>query len=96
MKKYPKLVQCDARGQLVIPKDIRTELKVEEGTGFWIYSIENEGLFLKKMDAKSLEEHWIALSELEQKSERIGIDKKNLRKSVEKYKKTKEGKLDVV
>ena len=39
MKKYPKVVQCDKRGQIVIPKDIRNELKIDEGTGFWMYSL---------------------------------------------------------
>jgi AbrB family looped-hinge helix DNA binding protein len=96
MKKFPKIIQCDKRGQIVIPKDIRSELKIDEGTGFWVYSIEKEGLFLKKVDVPPLEQHSEALSELEKKSEKIGLDKESIKKSVEKYKKTKEGRLDVI
>ena len=71
MKKYPKLVQIDSRGQIVIPKDIRSELGIDEGTGFWVYSIENEGILLKKVDAKPLGEHENVLSELEEKAPKL-------------------------
>jgi bifunctional DNA-binding transcriptional regulator/antitoxin component of YhaV-PrlF toxin-antitoxin module len=96
MKKFPKLIQCDRRGQIIIPKDIRSELKIDESTGFWVYSIDNEGLFLKKVDSAPLEQHDKAISELEAKSGKIGVDNKNIKKSIEKYKKTKEGKLDLI
>ncbi len=56
MKKFPKIVQCDKRGQIVIPKDIRADLGLEEGTGFWMYSIEDEGILLKKIEVHSNEE----------------------------------------
>ena len=56
LKKYPKLVQVDARGQIVIPKDMRAELGIENGTGFWMFSIEKEGILLKKVDEPSFDE----------------------------------------
>ncbi|MFW6449664.1 MAG: AbrB/MazE/SpoVT family DNA-binding domain-containing protein, partial [Nanoarchaeota archaeon] len=31
MKKYPKVVQCDSRGQIVIPKNVRQKLDIGEG-----------------------------------------------------------------
>ncbi|MFH0979141.1 MAG: hypothetical protein V1837_07640 [Candidatus Woesearchaeota archaeon] len=96
MKKYPKLLQCDKRGQIVIPKDIRSELKITEGTGFWVYSIDQEGLFFKKVDTPTLEDHKDLLKELEEKADKIKLDKKNIQKAVQKYKKTKEGNLDVI
>jgi len=46
---YVKIVQCDSRGQIVIPKGIRKELKLKKGSAFWIYMAE-EGIFLKKID----------------------------------------------
>ena len=49
MVKYPKVVQCDKRGQVVIPKSIRSELKIEEGAAFWIYKTE-DGIFLKRIE----------------------------------------------
>jgi AbrB family looped-hinge helix DNA binding protein len=54
MGKYPKVVQCDSRGQIVIPKTIRSELKIEEGAAFWMYQTE-EGIFLKRIEAPPTE-----------------------------------------
>jgi AbrB family looped-hinge helix DNA binding protein len=96
LKKYPKLVQVDKRGQIVIPKDIRADLGIEEGTGFWVYSISNEGILLKKVEPSQLEDHKEILDELETKSQKISMKKDNIKKSVENYKKTKEGKLELL
>ena len=48
-----KIVQCDKRGQIVIPKSIRKKLDIREETAFWIYESE-EGIFLKKIKAPKL------------------------------------------
>lgn len=96
MKKYPKIVQCDKRGQIVIPKDIRVELGIDEGTGFLMYSITNEGILLKKIDPTPLENNKEILDELENKAKKIKIDPKNIEKSKKKYKKTKSGNLEVI
>lgn len=96
MKKYPKIVQVDKRGQIVIPKDIREELRIDEGTGFWVYAITDEGILLKKVDAEPLEKQEKILSKLEEKAGKVGIKKENLAKSVKKYKKTKDRRLDVI
>jgi AbrB family looped-hinge helix DNA binding protein len=96
VKKYPKLVQCDRRGQVVIPKDIRRELKIEEGTGFWMYAVTDEGILLKKVEKPSLGEHSEIVKNLEEKAGRMRMKKGNIKKSVQKYKKTKEGGLDVI
>ncbi len=96
MKKYPKIVQSDSRGQIVIPKDIRRELGIDEGTGFYMYTITDEGILLKKIDAKELAENKKILDELTEKAGALDIDPKNITKSVKKYKKTKEGSLEVV
>lgn len=96
MKKYPKVVQCDKRGQIVIPKDIRSELKIDEGTAFWMFSVEGEGILLKKIPLKEFSEEDESVKEISQKSEKVGIKKDNLQKTVKKYKKTKEGNLEVI
>jgi AbrB family looped-hinge helix DNA binding protein len=54
MGKYPKVVQCDSRGQIVIPKPIRSELKIEEGAAFFMYQTE-DGIFLKRIEMPSEE-----------------------------------------
>lgn len=47
-KQYNKIVQCDKRGQIVIPKNIRKGLNIDEGAGFWVYYTK-DGIFLKKI-----------------------------------------------
>ena len=96
MKKYPKLVQVDSRGQIVIPKDIRRELGIDEGTGFWVYSITDEGILLKKVSAKPLAEHKEIIEELDQKASKIRVKKENVKKAIKRYRKTKEGNLEVI
>ena len=95
MKKYPKTIQCDDRGQLVIPKDIRAELGIKEGTGFWVHSIVNEGILLKKVFAPSLDEEEI-INEIERKSDKLGIKKEHLTKTLKIYQQKKEGNLEVI
>ena len=96
MKKFPKIVQIDGRGQIVIPKDIRNDLGIEEGTGFWVYSVTDEGILLKKIDSEPLDKQQKILEELDDKAEKVGMEKKNLKKSVKNYKKTKEGNLELL
>jgi len=96
VKRYPKIVQCDARGQIVIPKEIRIELGIEEGTGFFMYSISDEGILLKKVEAKELSDEDLAIKEIKEKSEKIGLKKDKLDKAIKDYKKTKQGGLDLI
>ena len=44
----PKIVQVDKRGQIVIPKEVRSELNITNKTNLWVYSITDEGILLKK------------------------------------------------
>lgn len=96
MKKYPKIVQCDKRGQIVIPKDIRRDLKIDEGTGFWMYSITDEGILLKKIEDNPLGKNKEILDEISEKADKLKIKKSNISDSVKKYKKTKDGNLEVI
>lgn len=94
MKKFPKLVQVDKRGQIVIPKDMRKELGIEEGTGFWMFSIEDEGILLKKVETPDFKDN--ITKEIEDKSDKIGIDKNKIKVTNEKYRQGKGGRLDVI
>lgn len=96
MKRYPKLVQCDARGQIVIPKEMRLDLGIEEGTGFFMYSISDEGILLKKVEAKELDDNDAVVKELKEKSDKISLNKNKLDKTIKDYKKTKQGGLDLI
>ena len=96
MKKYPKIVQCDKRGQIVIPKDIRRELGIDESSGFYMYSITDEGILLKKIPNETLDDNKAIVEEIIEKSKTIGVNPKNVIKAKEDYKKTKEGNLDLI
>jgi AbrB family looped-hinge helix DNA binding protein len=93
MKRYAKIVQTDARGQIVIPKDVRQELSIEEGTGFYMYIIENEGILLKIIPLKELSEHTHMIKEIEVNAEKIDVKKPHLEKSTDNYKKTSRGNI---
>jgi AbrB family looped-hinge helix DNA binding protein len=86
MKRTPKFLQTDARGQIVIPKEIRVALGIDENTSFIAYLIDNEGIFLKKIDAKPLEQH-PEVKELKEKAGNLKIDKKNIEKAEDAYRK---------
>lgn len=45
---FPKIVQVDKRGQIVIPKEVREELGINSKSNLWIYSVTDEGILLKK------------------------------------------------
>ncbi|MBU0461985.1 MAG: AbrB/MazE/SpoVT family DNA-binding domain-containing protein [Nanoarchaeota archaeon] len=94
MKRYPKIVQCDSRGQIVIPKDIRQELNIAEGTGFWMFSITNEGILLKKIPDEEISESHSVVTEIMDKSSKINVRKENVKKSIQSYKKNKGGRLE--
>lgn len=89
MKKYAKIVQIDSRGQLVIPKEVRRELNIEPGTGFYLYVIENEGILLKILPSKELQEHSHIIKEIEINADKINIKQENIEKSIQNYKKSK-------
>ncbi len=93
MKKFARLVQCDSRGQIVIPKEVRQELGIEEGAGFYLYVIENEGILLKTIPSKEFSEHTHMIKEIEVNAEKISVSKKNLDASVQNYKKKERGNL---
>lgn len=89
MKRYPKLLQTDARGQIVIPKEIRRALGITDGTGFWAFVIEKEGILLKKVDTPALTE--ADTKTLKDNAEKLAINKKNIEKSEAHYAKKNDG-----
>lgn len=84
----------DSRGQIVIPKDIRNELGISSGSGFWMFSVEKEGIFLKKIETPDFEDK--TTDSLKTNAKKINVDVKNFEKASESYKKGKGGRLDVI
>lgn len=83
MKKYPKLLQVDKRGQIVIPKDIRQELGIDHTTGFYAYAIPGEGILLKQVEPEPVDN---ALEEIQRYADRLGVSPQALKKTLEDYK----------
>ena len=90
MKKYPKLVQTDKRGQIVIPKHVRQELGIDETTGFYIYTVPGEGILLKQIEPEPLEKSKLTKT-LKDNAQTIGLDSNNLQEAEKTYKHTKGG-----
>lgn len=51
MARVPEVVQCDKRGQIVIPKDIREKLGINE-SDFDLFSVGEKAIFLKLRKSK--------------------------------------------
>lgn len=88
MKKYPKIVQVGSRGAIVIPKEMRRELNIDEGAAFWVYAIGDDGLFLQRAEEKSLEDN-AGLKQLEDKKTKIGLHKDAVSSAKKHYKRPK-------
>jgi AbrB family looped-hinge helix DNA binding protein len=86
MKKFAKIIQSDMRGQIVIPKDVRRELNIDDGTGFYLYVIENEGILLKTIPIKELGDQSHIVREVEINADKIDVKKTNISKSIDNYK----------
>lgn len=61
-----------------------------------MYSIFDEGILLKKVEAPELSDEDSSIKQLKEKSEKISLDKKKVDKAVDDYKKTKKGGLDLI
>ena len=96
MRKFAKIIQSDKRGQIVIPKDVRRDLNIDEGTGFYLYEIENEGILLKIIPAKELKEQTHIVREIEVNADKINVKKVNIEKSIDSYKKKTKGNFEDV
>lgn len=88
MKRYEKLIQADKRGQIVIPKDVRQELGIDETTGFFVYVVPGEGILLKQVDPEPIAG---AVDKLKEYADKLNVDPKTFEKVVQEYTKSKGG-----
>lgn len=61
-----------------------------------MFSIEEEGILLKKIPLESLDQSDNLVNEILEKSDKIGVDTKNIEKAKKDYQKTQEGGLDLI
>ena len=60
------------------------------------YTVTDEGILLKKVQEKPIDENDPIIQELSEKSDKINLKKSNLGKTIDSYKKTKQGGLDLI
>ena len=76
----------------MIPKDVREELALDEGSGFWVFSVEGEGILLKKIEQRTLTEEDPSVREILDKKDKLNISQKNVLRAMKKYRSN--GKLE--
>ena len=85
-------IKMSSRGQIVIPQDIRVELKASEGTIFSVVSAK-DAIILKKISTPSKEDlikeiEAIAL-EGRKRAERLGIKESDVPELIQRVRKSK-------
>jgi len=85
-------IKMSSRGQIVIPQDIREEIKASEGTIFSVVS-SKDAIILKKISTPSKEE---LIKEIEsiaregrKRAERLGIKERDVPELVQRGRKSK-------
>ena len=92
VKMPAETIKMSSRGQIVIPQDIREEIKASEGTIFSVVSAKDT-IILKKVSTPSKEDlikeiEAIAL-EGRKRAERLGIKESDVPELVQKVRKSK-------
>jgi len=85
-------IKMSSRGQIVIPQDIREEIKASEGTIFSVVS-SKDAIILKKVSVPSKEdlikEIGVIALEGRKRAERLGIKESGVPELVQKVRKSK-------
>ncbi|MBI5872432.1 AbrB/MazE/SpoVT family DNA-binding domain-containing protein [archaeon] len=66
LEQVPKLTRVSSKGQLVIPKEIRRNLKIKEGDVFATTSSDHNLIILKKIRNPIMRKDLIILKEVEE------------------------------
>jgi len=88
-----EITKMSSRGQIVVPQDLRKELKVKEGTLFAIFG-SRDTLVLKKIEAPSKEKLIADLEKIaregRKRAEKLGLKEKDIPKLIHKARGIKE------
>ena len=92
VKMPAETIKMSSRGQIVIPQDIREEIKASEGTIFSVVS-SKDAIILKKISIPSKEdlikEIGVIALEGRKRAEKIGIKESDVPKLVQRVRKSK-------
>ena len=85
-------IKMSSRGQIVIPQDIREELKASEGTIFSVVSVK-DAIILKKISTPSKEDLIKEIGAIaldgRKRAERLGIKESDVPELVQRVRKSK-------
>ena len=85
-------IKMSSRGQIVIPQDIREEIKASEGTIFSVMSVK-DAIILKKISTPSKEDLIKELGAIaldgRKRAEKLGIKESDVPELVQKVRKSK-------
>ena len=88
----PETIKMSSRGQIVIPQDIREEIKASEGTIFSVVS-SKDAIILKKISVPSKEdlikELGVIALEGRKRAEKLGIKESDVPELVQRFRKSK-------
>ena len=86
-------IRMSSKGQVVIPKGIRNEIRANDGTVFAVVSGGNDSVILKKIKTPSKEELiaelGIMAKEGRKRAEKLGMGEKDVPALVEKLRRSK-------
>ena len=79
-----EVTRATARGQVVIPQDVRKEMGIEEGTQFLVYT-EDDAIILKP----ALKEFEKVLAPLRRKFKSASLAEKDIEEEIQAYRREK-------
>ncbi len=86
-------IRMSSKGQIVIPKEIRNEIRADDGTVFAVISGGNDSVILKKVETPSkkdlIEELERIAKEGRKRAEKLSIKEKDVPALVEKLRSSK-------
>ncbi|HIH14043.1 MAG TPA: AbrB/MazE/SpoVT family DNA-binding domain-containing protein [Nanoarchaeota archaeon] len=87
-----EVTRATARGQVVIPQDVRKEMGIEEGTQFLVYT-EDDAIVLKPIlttdKTKALKEFEKVLAPLRRKFKSASLAEKDIEEEIQAYRREK-------
>ena len=84
----PMITAMSTKGQIVLPKTIRTELKLDAGTQFVVFS-DQDNILLKPIKEPNLAEFEAVLGKFQRWAKEVGVTEADIDEAVKTVRKNK-------
>lgn len=84
----PMITAMSTKGQIVLPKKIRTELKLDAGTQFVVFS-DQDNILLKPIKEPNLAEFEAVLGKFQRWAKEVGVTEADIDEAVKTVRKNK-------